>query len=374
MTVIVIALVGVAAAGCGTPSAGAYGPSSPTLLPGATGAFAKPLAPSISLSPAPVGFEPEAVTAVSESEYWVLGTDGVCSGCTPRIWQTTDAGQTFSPIPAPPAQFANPTQGSATSVSDLRFADSVDGWAFGPGLWATHDDGEAWQSAALPGEVIDLEPGAGGYVYSVVDRCVMGGNGPCPVELMRSTTATDRWSAVLSLQDEGQPPPSLGVHGADVWLLGATGLWRSLDFGATFTQLPTPCSAHLGGRIDPVTATAVWAFCPTGNEGGPLVSTDGGQSFRSAYGGEVWSNAAEIAALSSSTAFLTGIGGLDETVDGGASYGVVPAFGGSAAWWLGFTDASVGYAWVADQLPDTTQLQLWRTDDGGAEWTLVNFP
>jgi hypothetical protein len=345
-------------------------------LPSATGPFGKPVAPftPTPASAAPSGFQPWTVTAVSESQYWVLGTDAGCTACTPVVWETTDAGQTFSSVPGPPTHVADLSQGTATSVSELRFADGDDGWAFGPGLWATHDDGEHWQSIDLQGEVTDLEPGAGGYVYAVVDLCAMGGNGECPIEVVRSTAASDAWSVVLTVDDASAPPPSLGIHGTDVWLLAATGLWRSLDDGASFDQLPTPCTADLGGRIDPVTASAVWAFCPTGNEGGPWVSTDGGQSFSSAYGNEVWSNAAMVSALSASTAFLTGIGALDETDDGGASYRAVPAFDGSGAWWLGFTDASVGYAWVADQLPGGTQLQLWRTGDGGADWTLVTFP
>ena len=384
LTALVAAALGV---GCGVDTAGTRIPgpptsssakqASPSTAPAtATGPFGKPAAPSTpSGTPtAPAGFQPEAVTAVSESQYWVLGTAGDCTSCPPLIWHTTDAGQTFTSIPAPPTQFANASQGATTSVSDLRYADGVDGWAFGPGLWATHDDGGQWRSIDLQGDVVDLEPGAGGYVYAVVDLCVMGGNGVCPLEVVRSTAASDAWSVVLTLSDEGEPPPSLGVHGADVWLLGGTGLWRSLDDGASFDQLPTPCSADLGGTIDPVTASVVWAFCPTGLEGGPWVSTDGGAGFRSAYGNEVWSNSAKVSALSASNALLTGIGGLDETNNGGASYRTVPAFGGSGAWWLGFTDASVGYAWVADQLPEGTQLQLWRTTDGGARWTLVNLP
>lgn len=392
MTIIVVAVVAVAAAaGCGTQSAktgtpelpaagasvGADGSSSPTPLPSATGPFGKPVEP---LTPAPAshsspGFQPEAVTAVSDSQYWVLGTGGACSGCAPVIWHTTDAGQTFSSIPAPPTQFANYSQGTATSVSDLRFADRDDGWAFDPGLWATHDDGEQWQSIDLPGDVTELEPGAGGYVYAVVDLCAMGGNGLCPVEVMRSTAGSDAWSAVLSLDDEGAPSPSLGVHGADVWLLGVSGLWRSLDDGATFDQLPTPCSAGLGGSIDPVSASSVWAFCPTGTEGGPWVSTDGGSSFSSASGDESFDNAAMVSAPSASTALVTvSRDGLVATDDGGASYRVVPAFDGGRAWWLGFTDPSVGYALVTDQLPGGTEDQLWRTGDGGEEWTLITFP
>ena len=369
------------AAGSRTPGrpagASALQSSSPSTPATATGPFGNPAAPPTPTGTptAPAGFQPEAVTAVSESQYWVLGTDGDCTGCPSLIWHTTDAGQTFTSIPTPPTQFANASQGMTSSVSDLRYADGVDGWAFGPGLWATHDDGGQWRSIDLQGDVVDLEPAAGGYVYAVVDMCVTGGNGVCPVEVVRGTAASDAWSVVLTLSDEGEPPPSLGVHGADVWLLGVGGLWRSPNDGASFEQLPTPCSADLGGRIDPVTASVVWAFCPTGNEGGPCVSTDSGVTFSGAYGHEMFSNAGEVAALSASTALVTDSSdGLVETDDGGASYRAVPGFGGNPPMWVGLTDTSVGYAWVLDQLPGGTQCQLWRTVDGGAAWTLVTLP
>lgn len=395
----VIALAAVAAAalgvGCAAPATGTHPQGSTTsssadqagsseVLPNATspsGRTAEPATPtatpaaSIATPAQPAGFQPEVVTAVSESQYWVLGTDGPCNACTtPLIWHTTDGGQTFSSIPAPPAPLGYGYPGSTNSISDLRFADGVDGWAFGPELWATHDDGERWEAINLQGQIGALEPGGGGYVYAVVDLLCPAGGDECPVEVVRSAAASDTWSVVLTLDGESEPPPSLGVHGADVWLLTATGLWRSLDDGASFVQLPSPCSADLGGRIDPVNAAAVWAFCPTGMEGGPWVSTNGGVSFTSAYGTLDWSNGAMVSALSADTAFLTGIGGLDETEDGGVSYRFVPAFGGGSALWVGFTDTSVGYAWVVDQLATGSQLQLWRTGDGGDDWTLVILP
>ena len=282
MAIALAALAAAAvAAGCGTrpaatsaprPSTGSGVNQSPAPAPSPTGPFGKPVEP-VSLpptSPTPSGFQPEAVTAVSDSQYWVLGTDGLCSGCTPLIWHTTDAGQTFSSIPAPPTQFANYSQGTADSVSDLRFADGDDGWAFGPGLWATHDDGEQWQSIGLPGDVTSLEPGAGGYVYAVVDLCAVGGGGACPVEVVRSTAAEDAWSVVLKLDDEGAPAPSLGVHGADVWLLGATGLWRSLDDGATFDELPTPCAAEPGRQHRPGVGEHGVGLLPDREHGWPV--------------------------------------------------------------------------------------------------------
>lgn len=44
--------------------------------------------------------------------------------------------------------------------------------------------------------------------------------------------------------------------------------------------------------------------------------------------------------------------------------------------WIGFTDAQVGAALVQPPSPSSGQsppLVLWRTTDGGADWTAVHF-
>ncbi|HXZ99014.1 MAG TPA: hypothetical protein VEK76_01570 [Candidatus Binatia bacterium] len=347
------------------------GTSSPQPATSATQPTHQPTA-----TPAPAlpggGFQPAAVTAISESDFWMLGTARLCSGCAPIIVRTTDGGATFSAIAPPPGQFADYSQGTATSISDLRFADAVDGWGFGPGLWATHDDGAHWVAIDLHAKVVDLEPGADGYVYAAVDTCATTqptGSLPCFYEVERSPVTTDTWNVVLKIAGGNQPEPSLGVHGTDVWLMDTAGIWRSLDEGVSFTPLPNPCGAQLGGEIYPVSPTAVWAFCPTGMEGGPWLSTNGGESFTSEYGGAAYPNSARIGAVSASTAFVTGGGAVNETTDGGTTYRSISGFGGGDVTWLGFTDPTVGYALV--ESGQGTQRTLWRTGDAGARWSLV---
>jgi hypothetical protein len=154
-------------------------------------------------------------------------------------------------------------------------------------------------------------------------------------------------------------------------------LWRSLDAGAHFAKLSGPCQAELGGSIDPVSAQVVWGFCPTGTEGFPWRSVDSGRTLSTGAGADTsvggCSNGGMVAALTASTAFVINCGAspLVETSDGGSSYHPVRAITGNQAWWIGFTDASVGYVIVPTA--DAMHSQLWRTSDSGAHWTQLRF-
>ena len=80
----------------------------------------------------PSGFDPVSFTAVSPSEYWLLG-DAPCSNpvCT-SIVRTTDGGSHFVGLPAPASPLLE-GQGSSTGINTLRFADDLDGYAFATG-------------------------------------------------------------------------------------------------------------------------------------------------------------------------------------------------------------------------------------------------
>src|SRR5258706_4537046 len=65
------------------------------------------------------------------------------------------------------ARQAGPPDASS-GVSQVRFLDSANGWAYGPELYATHDGGVAWHRIApLPGRVVDLSA-AGGRAFAVI--------------------------------------------------------------------------------------------------------------------------------------------------------------------------------------------------------------
>ena len=73
-----------------------------------------------------------------------------------------------------PAPVTGPADG-ATGVSQIRFLNLNDGWAFGPGLWATHNGGQTWTQVATNGlRVTDLET-VGARVFALFASCTGSG-------------------------------------------------------------------------------------------------------------------------------------------------------------------------------------------------------
>lgn len=344
-----------------------------------------PSLPSPSPTPTPSipeGFQPEALTAISDTDFWVLSA-AECSSlaCGSEILHTLNAGKTFQRIAAPPATFlaGNGTTPGSPTISDIRFADAADGWVFGNTLWATHNGGAAWHQVLLSepiAVVAQLEPGANGYVYAVFQLCAnpsVASN--CTFRLMRSHANSDAWSL---LTPPGNPAgrPAIGVHGNTVWVMyfqGSTGVeWISHDDGVLWNRGSMPCEPDLGGNFDPVSTTVIWAFCATGNFGNPWVSSSGGATWTPAGGvGGLFSNGAMVAALSSQHAFVGGGGNtLAVSGNGGGTYQPIPELAGDQ--WAGFTDSEVGYAITLNE--DNGWTLLWRTSDAGAHWTRISLP
>jgi photosystem II stability/assembly factor-like uncharacterized protein len=337
--------------------------------------------PSPSAQPVPIGFQPESLTAISEDDFWVLGATGcTSSGCASEILHTVDGGRSFHAIHVPPSYFLagnDPTPGPPT-VTDIRFADAINGWVFGDTLWATHNGGATWSQLTFNNHLLgvdELEPGANGYVYAVFEICTDPTTAAgCTYPVMRSQTGTNTWS-VISPPGNPVGRPSIGIHGNTVWVMyfdRSTGLeWRSTDDGLLWERGAMPCAPDLGGVFDPVSSSVIWAFCATGNAGSPAVSTDGGAawSYQPAANG-LFANSGFVAALSAQHAFVGDGGGrMMVTDDGGKTYEQIPEL--ADATWAGFTDSEVGY--VLTQNQNTSVSQLWRTTNAGATWSIVSL-
>ncbi len=333
-----------------------------------------PATPSPTL-PLPAGFQPEHFTAISETDFWVVGVDECTGACPPVILHTLNGGMTFQRVPAPRMVFlaGNPLTPGLPRVFDMRFANASDGWLFGDQLWATHDGGAHWREIDLGLTVDQLEPGANGYVYATLEKCGASGT-PCVNRLMRSQAHDDAWS-VISPPGGPTGRPVIGVHGDTLWVMyfeRSPGLeWISRDDGNLWVRGKMPCEPDLGGDFGPVSGSVIWAFCATGMAGDPWVSTNGGLTFSSAggMGGLFW-NGAMVAALTGRYAFV-GAGGsaLQVTANGGETYRVLPQF--VDALWVGFTDSKVGYVISGNQSSSATK--LWRTTDGGVDWSPVSL-
>ncbi len=303
----------------------------------------------------PAGFQPESFTAISETDWWLLGSAPCGRRTCTAIVHTTDGGPVFTRVGAPPTR----------EVSQVRFANSSDGYAYGPQLWTTTNGGRSWSEPDFG--ALQLAA-AGGYAYAIAST---GG----PPMLMRAVVGSGRWQLVGGFGRAyrlGQAVPGA------LWVQGATVL---VGIGNRLFVSPAPLAPFrpvagipkgLGDcAYDAVSGpAAIWALCSAGMAPDLILrSTDGGQRFTTAA--QVPNGPIDaFAAASATVAVASGQGPLYVTTNGGSSW--TPAQAPSAGWaYLGFTDATHG---VALGLFGSGRKQVWRlyyTTDAGASYHYV---
>jgi hypothetical protein len=285
----------VLAGGC-SASAGSAHPSSTGVQPAESAAAATRspavAAPVAAASPAaapagrpvPPGFEPVSMTFVSASEGWVLGTASCAVQPCTAIVRTTTAGASWTGIPAPSVPVASIGQtGLSAGLSYLRFANPLDGFAFGSQLWTTHDGGATWQRVWLPGRIADLETSAG-MVYAAVTAP------DSAVAIYRSPARADAWTPVTglpaSVTDPVETPPifvgRITLHGTAAWIILGGRLYGT-QTGVGWVQEPVSCAP--GYTMDSTAASStqqVTLLC-AGNSGmgsqGKIVYIEGNSNY-----------------------------------------------------------------------------------------------
>lgn len=208
--------------------------------------------------PVPAGFRAQSATFVSADQGWVLGTAPCATAPCTSIVRTSDDGGTWAGIPAPTDGLENPQSGSTipSGVSEIRFADNLNGWVFGPDLWSTHDGGAMWSHITSgPGasRVVDLES-SGGFVYVVTEQCSDQAS-TCPGQLWRSGNTTDAFQTLATFAvapEDAYAGPILAVHDATGYVVtaattGAIGTPALLVTanGTSWSTEPNPCPAQL---------------------------------------------------------------------------------------------------------------------------------
>ena len=336
-------------------------------------AKATALAPPVAV---PADLQPQSFTAIGTRTWFVLGTEPGCDTppCAAHLVKTSDGGRTFTALAALPAAWTDAGQASTTAtVSDVRFASPRDGWVFGGGLWSTHDGGASWHRVPMPGQVLDVEAGAG-VAWAIVERA--GG-----ARMLMSTDVTiDGWNDATPTW---ATPSTLAVDGNHVvvWASasspkvtngGSTGLLSSTDAGRSWSLTATPsCHPDLGARPS-ASGGGVWLTCPTGTMATiypkPLSDATAPLDTTSVGSGAA-PNSVQVAPLDATTAAL-GLAndGIAVVTGSGKLLHTTPV--GGALMWLGFTTRSVGYAIVARPAGGTALL---RTTDAGATWRRVSI-
>ena len=345
----------------------------------------------------PSGFEPGSVSFVSASAGFVVGIDASCAaGSCVALARTEDGGSSWVALPAPIAGYVNRFQTTSPSppVSEVRFADELDGWIYGPSLFATHDGGATWQQLNLGGSVVSLET-SGGYVDAVVSPCT--GEQECAGQLRveQAPVAGGPFTTVLTgptVESTGQNSMALSLH-APVGFVNLSGASppNQVDIFATsnlaapnsWNPFPDPCAVVPGYGVDTFVApdtTRLYTLCSGQGAAGSvekeIVKTQNGQSTAVGTpprGGDP----GELAATATGTLVVSAASGaswLYLSTDGGSSWTTAMTFddGGIGFNDLGFTTSTQGVVIHGEPGPPSNYTsQLLMTTEGGATWSPV---
>jgi len=350
---------------------------------------AAPLRPALP-APVPPNFRPSSVTFIGTRTGWVIGQAGTPGHCATQyctsVARTDDAGKTWTGVPAPVTGSAD----GVTGVSQIRFLNGDDGWAFGPALFATHDGGRTWSPVVTNGlRVTDLET-VGGRAFALFASCTGTGAAfaaQCTgYTLYSSPAAADDWTPV------GPATSGLAGGAASLVLAGTRGYLlapdRMLYSGPVngsgpwqpVKQIPCPVGTPLadgqptGALLATANAENLVLACVSSSAPGTLQAK---RVFTSADGGIVWQDAGlapapglatSVTATPSGTTVLATGQGIDVEPAGSATWQAAtltgpPPAGGFG--YVGMTTDGQGIALPADPAAGT----VWFTFDGGQTWT-----
>jgi photosystem II stability/assembly factor-like uncharacterized protein len=411
---VLVALAAVAllaAAACGTSTPGpsddsTSGPSDSGSAAGGSDTTGTDLGAAV-----PEDFQPASVTFVSADQGFVLGTSRCSEAPCTSMVATDDGGETWRGLPAPAAPLASALDdpdpdGEPDAVSRVRFGDHLDGWAFGPALWATHDGGAHWAEQHLDGAVVDLAS-SDGVTYAVVTSCP---SGACEqgAALYRTDADADDWQVVdgVSLPAEGG---TIELHGRAAWFVGPStsdgggATFLSSPDGTSWTQRDDPCSSDDAflDAVAPVDSTHLFLLCVNdpgaGSQGKSVrASDDAGATSEAAGSPDRSGIATGLAAADAdhvAVAARSGASFIFGSDDGGRSWATALelADGGAGLRDLGFTTATQGVvisgqpdvaltgtgatpstpAGATEARPGVSRLLMTR--DAGATWDPVSF-
>jgi hypothetical protein len=343
--------------------------------------------------PVPANFQPSSVTFVNQRIGWVIGqagTPGTCANKNPDICtsiaRTDDAGKTWHGGPAPDTTGPDGPKG----VSGIRFLDGVNGWAFGPELWVTHDAGNTWHQVNTGGQrVTDLEA-VNGLAYALFASCSgTAGTGfaaDCTSYTLKTADArTDNWVPVggptNDLTNAGNPASAMvALTGTEGYLLAPDGTLYSGPIGGTWQKAgAAPCQPGTAlangqpsyGLLALANSTTLAMACNASGGIQLYTSTDSGADWN-AQTAAPWAgmdppaSATSLAAAPDGTLVLASGSGLAVLAAGAsqwkqASVQSAPSGGFS---YVGMTTATQGVAVPADE----TLHEIWMTFNGGRTW------
>jgi hypothetical protein len=374
--------------------------------PGHGSATPRASAPAPAPAPAagptvPTNFAATSVTFIGTRTGWVLGqagTPGDCpiikQDCT-SIASTDDGGMTWHGVHAPVTGAAN----GSTGVSQIRFLNHDDGWAFGPELFATQDGGQTWTNISTGGLRVTALETRGDRAFAVWARCAGSGAnfaaGCTSFSVYSVIAGGNNWAPVTGAMAAVSPSGAAGsasllLTGSSGYLLtpngnllsgpvSGQGSWqmRSAPPAAVPAAAPpcAPGAAQSDGQpagelLAATSPSGLVALCVGQAAGGSQVKTaytssDGGTMWQRAGTAPAAGTATSVAGTPTGTIMVATSLGIDVSADGGATWTAadiaVPP-GGFA--FVGMTTSARGVAVPADPNQDA----VWFTVDGGRSW------
>jgi hypothetical protein len=352
------------------------------------------------LGPVPGNFRPTSVTFVGPRTGWVIGqalTPGHCASqfCT-SVAVTRDAGKTWAGVPAP---MAGPADG-ASGLSQIRFLDLKNGWAYGPQLYATHTAGKTWAQVDTGGLRVTALETVGDRVFAVWASCT--GDGPayavnCTRFTLYSALASGGTWAPVGASTTGltngaaSEAAQLVLTGSRGYLLAPGGELYSgpVDGSGPWTRVSSlvascpvgPARGNgqpTGVLLGAVNTSDLLLACVSASSGtSPSVSTQQKYVYSSKNGGMSWAQmttapaagvAFGLAASPTESVMLATDQGIDLLPAGEMSWRTADVRGGAPAGgfrYIGMTTDEQGIALPADPSAGT----VWFTFDGGQSWT-----
>ena len=343
----------------------------------------------------------------SDGEHGLLLLQGCgTSICKSWVEITADGGKhwqirpTFVTEPAIDSSYGqgvvikNPNR---SGVDTAFLASASDGWAYGPGLFVTHDGGRQFSRVKVSAGVLGVAASAG-KVWVLEQRCFL--------VKQKHATATECARSVLltgpvdgmTLKPVAQQPPGfpletgyppgtqfpLGIVHAKsnlIVLAGVLGLDVTTDGGRTWRQIRFPCRPPYANSdwpgyaaVDP--SGSLWLVCA----GAPGAGFQDKQLWRSYDAGRSWLGPYQLSAVgyadtldvvSSTTAWAYGPRApIFHSTNGGRSWKMmlVGRFNNATGGPRGFGAIGVGDAWIV-----AYPTELLRTVDGGKTWSSVQL-
>lgn len=342
--------------------------------------------------PVPAGFYAVDLTWVSNDDGWALGTAACGNPPCTSILRTTDGGKSWVGIPAPRAELTetdtNTCGDSCGQVSNLRFANRLVGYAYGPNsLFMTTDGGASWQRQS--GFAYGLEVVAGSVLR--VSAQAAGCQPGCTFRLQRAAIGSDSWQDVPLPAGGRSAGAILAASGntvvLDTYANPAGGaedatsvVFTSTDAGANWQKVGEPCPRRGPVESDSMAATvaidgSISVLCA---QRGPYVpghsiftttSTDG-THFAAGAPLPDSKPSGVLGAVSASHLFALSVDSLYTSTDSGAHWTQV-AGGPPGGVSIGFESASVGR--VIGNAGASGANGTWTTTDGGQSWTFQSF-